>query len=61
MIEAVCDGCGRRITLSLSLDGCGFHFPRIWKIETQSYPDKDELIYKTFCFDCRIKDSEAKE
>ena len=61
MIEAVCDKCGKRIVLSVSYGGSGFNFPTIWKIKTQPDPETRSMRYKTFCFDCRIKNEEADE
>lgn len=51
MIEAICDRCGRRIELKFY--GSGFAIPEVWKLETQFYPDKEEVLYRIFCFDCR--------
>ena len=59
MIEAVCDNCGRRITLKCQPGG--FELPEIWKLEFQYMPLERLYHYKAYCFNCRLDKKEAKE
>jgi len=57
MIEAVCDGCGKRITLTISYGGMGFNLPSIWKIEAQNPSIEKAINYRVYCIDCRIENN----
>ena len=50
MIKAICDKCGKEITLRYFDQG--FENPEGWDLEKQYLPLKREWAYRTFCPDC---------
>ena len=52
MIKAVCDKCGKEITLKFS--DKGMDLPG-WDMETHFNPSTREYYYKTFCQECNPK------
>lgn len=50
MIKAICDKCGKEITLRYF--DFGFENPRGWNLEKVYQPLEREWVYRTFCPDC---------
>lgn len=50
MIKAVCDKCGKEITLKFSDKGLECLLD--WDMETHFNPSTREYYYKTFCQEC---------
>lgn len=53
-IEAICDRCGREITLKYCELG-GVEEPSGWRLITQLNPLKRDYDYRTFCPECKAK------
>lgn len=59
MIKAVCDKCGKEITLKFSEQG--LETLPDWDMETHFNPSKREYYYKTFCSECNHKSVKKEE
>lgn len=53
MIKAICDKCGKEVTLVHS--EYGLENPPGWDIETQYNPVQHSYDYRTFCHECNPK------
>ena len=60
-IKAICDKCGKEITLKYS-EPMGVKCPPGWEMETQFRPLTWDYDYRTFCSECKSKmDRKAEE
>ena len=59
MIKAVCDRCGKEITLKYNEQGLE-SLPG-WDMEIHFNPSTREYYYKTFCQDCNPKSVKKSE
>ena len=62
MIKAICDKCGKEVTLTHS--EYGLEIPPGWVIKTAYRPIQADYDYRVFCHDCNpdiIRKAKAKE